>query len=144
MNPVIKFGLIAVALVAAATVVLPVLDPGTVPPNKVTRQRMAYDRVRILEYGRVHGQLPPDLSALPPLAQRPGTDHHLEDGWRRAIIYEVAPSGIVTLRSLGKDGVLGGTGANADIVFKFPSHDADGSWIQADYMTYDSYVPLQQ
>ena len=78
------------------------------------------------------------------LPQRPGTDHHLEDAWRRSIIYEVDSSGTVTLRSLGKDGALGGTGANADIVFKFPSRNADGSWIQGDYLTYDSYVPPQQ
>src|SRR5579872_3979187 len=99
---------------------------------------MAYGRVRILEYGRVHGQLPSALAALPPLPQRPGTDHHLEDAWRRSIIYEVDPSGMITLRSLGKDGTAGGTGENADIVFRFPSHNPDGSWVQADYLTYDS------
>jgi hypothetical protein len=144
MNRVIKFGLIAVVLVFASAMLLPALFPGNVPPDKLTRQRMAFDRVRILEYGRVHGQLPPNLAALPPLPQRPGTDHHLEDAWRRSIIYEVDSSGTVTLRSLGKDGALGGTGANADIVFKFPSRNADGSWIQGDYLTYDSYVPPQQ
>jgi hypothetical protein len=144
MKRVIRIGLILMVLVLASTIVLPLLFPGRVPPGKLTRQRMAYDRVRILDYARTHGQLPPDLVALPLLPQKPGTDHHLEDAWHRSLIYEVGASGMVTLKSLGKDGVPGGSGDNADIVFKFPSHNPDGSWVQADYLTYDSYVPPQQ
>jgi hypothetical protein len=105
---------------------------------------MAFDRFRILEYGRVHGSLPPDLASLPRLDLKPEWDHHLEDGWRRRLIYEVDSSGIVTLKSLGRDGVPGGSGDNADISFRFPSRNADGSRIEADYSTYNSYVPLQE
>jgi len=105
---------------------------------------MAFDRVRILEYGHVHGQLPPDLAALPRMALKPEADHYLEDAWHRRFIYEVESSGTVTLKSLGKDGVPGGSGDDADIIFNFPSHNADGSWIEANYSTYDSYKPLQQ
>ena len=136
--------LILVVLLFASAIVLPLLFPGRVPPGKLTRQRMAFDRVRILEYGRVHGQFPPDLAALPPLPQKPGTDHHFEDAWGRRLIYEFDSSGTVTLKSLGKDGVPGGTDDDADILFKFPSRNADGSWIEANYLTYDSYVPPQQ
>jgi hypothetical protein len=144
MNRFIKLGMIAVVLVFGLAMFLPALFPGRVPPDKLTRQRMAFDRVRILEYGREHGRLPPDLAALPPLPYKPGTDHHLEDAWHRNLLYETDTSGTVTLTSLGKEGVRGGSGDNADIVYKFPSHNADGSWIQGDYVTYDSYVPLQQ
>ena len=136
--------IIIATLIVVGLLLLPALFPGRVPPGELTRQRMAFDRVRILEYGRDHGQLPLDLSALPPLPQKPGTDHHLEDAWHRSLLYEVDASGTVTLTSLGKDGRPGGSGDNADIVFRFPSHTRDGSWVQADYQTYGSYVPPQQ
>jgi hypothetical protein len=110
---------------------LPAFFPGTVPPAELTRERMAFDRIRILDYARVHGQLPTDLAALPRLALKPEADHYFEDAWHRRLIYEVDSSGTVTLKSLGKDGVPGGSGDDADIVFKFPSHNADGSWIKA-------------
>ncbi len=121
---------------------LPAVFPGRVPPAKITRQRMAYDRVRILEYGRVHGKLPPDLSVLPRLPLKPEADHYFEDGWRRRLVYEVDSSGIVALKSLGRDGLPGGTGEDAGIVFRFPSHGADGNWIEANYADYDSYQPI--
>jgi hypothetical protein len=132
------------SLFVASIFVLPAFFHGTVPPANVTRQRMAFDRVRILEYVHIHGQLPRDLAALPRLPLRPEADHYLEDAWHRRLIYEVEPSGTVTLKSLGKDGVPAGSGDDADIIFKFPSHNADGSWVEANYSTYDSYESPQQ
>ncbi|HZM02115.1 MAG TPA: type II secretion system protein GspG [Candidatus Saccharimonadales bacterium] len=136
--------IIIVSVLIAVSFVLPAFFPGTVPRGKITRQRMAFDRVRILEYGRVHGQLPPNLAALPRLGLKPEADHYLEDAWHKRLIYEVESSGTVTLKSLGKDGALGGSDDDADIIFRFPSHNADGSWIEANYSTYDSYEPPQQ
>ena len=102
---------------------------------------MVYDRLRILEYAHAHNQLPVNLAALPPLPLKPGTDRHLEDGWGRTILYEVDTAGLVTLKSLGRDGAPGGEGHDADVIVQFPSRNPDGSWFEA---TYDSYIPPKQ
>jgi hypothetical protein len=143
MNRLIKLGLILVVLLLAATVVLPLLFLGQVPPRRLTSERMAFDRFRILDYAHLHGQLPPDLEALPRLELKPEWDHYFEDGWHRKLMYEVDPSGTVTLKSLGKDGLPGGSGENADIVFRFPSRSADGGWIEANYADYLSYQSVK-
>src|SRR4029077_15910171 len=98
MSPVLKylFGSVLAVIVLAA--LLPALFPGQVAKEELTRSRMIYDRLRILEYAPAHNRLPISLAALPPLPQKPGTDHHLEDGWGRAILYEVDATGLVTLK----------------------------------------------
>lgn len=130
-----------ILLAAVAMVPLALLFPGRVPAPEITRHRMAFDRFRILEYAREHGQLPPALDALPRLALKPEADHYLEDGWNRKLIYQPDASGMVTLKSFGKDGVLGGADDAADIVFKFPSRNLDGTWVTADRYDYDSHKP---
>jgi len=123
------FGLV-IGSVLVITIVLPLAFPGRVPPAEVTRSRMAFDRQRILDYAHDHNQLPPTLSALPRLTRKPEADRYLEDAWRRPLIYEVETSGIVTLKSLGRDGLPGGSGQDADVTLSFPSHRPDGSWSQ--------------
>jgi hypothetical protein len=137
MKRIISIGIGLILFLFLMTIVLPLAFPGRVPPTEITRSRMAFDRQRILEYARDHNQLPPDLSALPRLALKPEADHYFEDGWHRRITYEVDPSGMVTLISLGKDGVPGGSGDNADILFSFVSRRSDGSWSEAS----DGYNP---
>jgi hypothetical protein len=123
--------LLSVGIVFIGTVfVLPYFYPGNVSRAELTRSRMAFDRIRILDYAHEHGRLPTELSTLPPLALKPEADHYLEDAWHRKLIYEVDSSGIVTLKSFGKDGVPGGTDEDADILVKFPSRHSDGSWSQ--------------
>lgn len=99
-----------------------------IPPRALTLTRMLGAQVRILEYARTHGQLPSDLSVVP---LREGYEDRIMDAWGRKLIYEVDASGTVTLKSLGKDGVVGGAGDDTDIVRKFMSHRADGSWSEA-------------
>lgn len=137
MKRLIAIGITLIVILFASTIILPLVFPGKVPPAELTRERMAFDRLRILEYARAHGQLPPDLAALPRLALKREADHYLEDAWHRRFIYEVDSSGTVMLKSLGKDGVPGGKGDNGDIIVTFPSRRADGSW-SADYDSYDS------
>jgi hypothetical protein len=107
---------------------LPLFFSGNVSPAEITHSRMVFDRLCILEYARANNKLPPNLSDLPRLAFKPEPDRYLEDAWHRQLIYEIDSSGMVTLRSLGKSGVPGGSGENAEIVLKFPPRRADGSW----------------
>ena len=80
---------------------------------------------RILQFAHSHGELPHTLTALPEMQ---GYDTSTRDEWGRDIVFEVSTSGIVTLRSLGRDGVVGGSGNDADMIGSFPSRDADGRW----------------
>jgi len=86
---------------------------------------MFVTKERILEYARTNNHLPADLSVLPLHLEK---DCSVVDGWGRKIIYEVDSSGIVTLKSLGRDGNAGGAGEDADIICGFRSRDAQGKW----------------
>jgi hypothetical protein len=96
-----------------------------IPPRGVTWSRMWLTKRRILQYALSHNQLPRSLSDLPIM---PGYDNSVDDEWGRPITYEVSPSGVVTLTSLGRDGKVGGSGEDADMIATFPSHDAQGRW----------------
>jgi len=96
-----------------------------VPPKALTETRMFVTKRRILQYAHTHDQLPPDLASLPPM---PGYDTSITDGWGRTFIYQTNTTGIVTLESLGRDGIVGGSGADADIIHAFPTRDSHGAW----------------
>jgi len=95
------------------------------PPGSATANTMLSTKGRILEFAQSHDQLPHSLSDLP---ARQGYDNSIVDEWGRRIAYEVSPSGLVTLTSLGRDGKRGGTGKDTDLVLTFPSHDLQGRW----------------
>jgi hypothetical protein len=57
-----------------------------------------------------------------------GYDASVTDGWGRTLSYQTNTTGIVTLESLGRDGILGGSGADADIIRSFRIRDARGAW----------------
>lgn len=96
-----------------------------IPPRAMTAMRMQVLKRRVLQYAQSHGELPKSLATLPPME---GYDSSVMDGWKREIIFEVSDSGVVSFRSLGRDGVSGGLGEDADIVRSFPAHDASGKW----------------
>jgi len=89
---------------------------GIIPPHDLTVTRIALTEMRIKEYWKANGRLPPSLSELPILK---GRDNATEDAWGRPIKYEVTGPTTVVLSSLGADGVAGGTGLNEDIVVSF-------------------------
>lgn len=57
-----------------------------------------------------------------------GYDNDIRDGWNRELVFEVSTSGVVTFRSLGRDGAAGGSGEDADIVRSIPARDSQGRW----------------
>ena len=96
-----------------------------IPPKSLTQTRMHVTKRRILQYARSHNQLPPDLASLPPMS---GFDTSIVDGWKRSLTYQTNSAGIVTLLSLGRDGVRGGSGEDADIERSFNAYDGLGTW----------------
>jgi len=96
-----------------------------IPPRVLTATRMWVIKRRILQFTQSHNQLPSSLSDLPIMT---GYDNSVSDEWGHVMAYEVSPSGLVTLTSLGRDGKIGGSGKDADMVATFPSHDAQGKW----------------
>jgi len=72
---------------------------GTVSPRELTTTRMGVLQVRIREYWKANGKLPPGLSDLPLLENR---DNATTDGWGRPISYTFTEPSTVTLRSSGE------------------------------------------
>ncbi len=128
MKP-LTIAIIVVASIAGIAVVVFALmaldDFIGVPSRAITGTRMWVVKRRILQYAHSHNQLPSTLSVLPVMD---GYDNGVRDEWGRIFIYEVSPSGDVRLTSFGRDGKVGGSGKDADMIAVFPSHDAHGSW----------------
>lgn len=119
-------------------------------PLRLTYERMIGIKERILAHCYHQRQLPKDLLDLPPPSYVglpggppssavfpnsgcsspyiPPDPALIEDGWGRKIIYDVEQSETVMLKSLGRDGSAGGTGANTDIICGFHLHDYSG-WL---------------
>ena len=117
--------IIILAFVIAGVAVLAFMLVDTIPPRSLTATRMMVLQRRILQFAHSHGELPHSLTGLPEIQ---GKDNGIQDGWGRDIILEVSSSGIVTLHSLGRDGVVGGSGEDADMIGTFPSRDEQGRW----------------
>ncbi len=91
----------------------------------MTATRMQVLKRRVLRYAQSHSELPKSLAALPTMK---GYDSSVQDGWKRDIVFEVSASDVVSFRSLGRDGAVGGSGEDADIVRSFPARDSQGKW----------------
>jgi hypothetical protein len=113
--------IMAIAILVLAWMALD--DLVGLPPGALTATRIVVTRRRMLQYAQSHNQLPHLLSELPIL---PGYDNDVIDEWGGVIAYEVSPSGLVTLTSLGRDGKIGGSGRDQDMATTFPSHDEQG------------------
>ena len=117
------FIVLAILAIAVALLTFSAID--WIPPRILTINRMIGLQTRVLQYAQKHGELPKSLTVLPP---RNGFDNSLQDAWGRDITYEVSASGMVTFRSLGRDGAAGGLGENADIIRSYWAYDAQGGW----------------
>ncbi len=120
-----KQAIIIGGLAALVCVVFALSNIDPIPPRSVTATRMHAMKRRVLQYAKAHDELPKSLATLPKME---GYDSSLKDGWKRDILFRVADSTVVSLRSLGRDGVIGGSGEDADIVRSFRARDAGGNW----------------
>lgn len=100
---------IRLAFVSLATM-LAGCDVGVIGDRDLTASAMTETSVRIDLYLQANGKLPSDLSTLP---ARPNYSNRTTDGWNRPLAYKVEGDSF-TLSSLGRDGVIGGTGDDAD------------------------------
>jgi hypothetical protein len=93
-------------------------------PEQTTRQNMVDTLLRIREYMIQHRKYPLDLTGLPTLDDH-GSDTN--DGWGRPLHYAVSADGVISLTSLGRDGLPGGTKADADIRRRYRTLNRDGT-----------------
>jgi hypothetical protein len=121
----IRRRLLIILLTVIALAGLSLLLVDRMSQRSLTSVRMHVVKRRVLQYVQSHNQLPASLSVLPEMS---GYDNSVQDSWNRNFIYEVDSTGNVTLKSYGKDGVVGGDGENADMIGVFASRDASGKW----------------
>ena len=96
----------------------------TISPRDMTLTAIGETHVRMHLYLLEHRQCPETLSQLP---QRDGYMNRTTDGWDRPLIYSVDDGGIITLSSLGRDGVAGGTGDDQDTTRRYRTRNDDGT-----------------
>jgi hypothetical protein len=118
-----SFAIAGIALAFSAWMVLD--DFVGLPPGSLTSTRVFVTKRRILQFAHSQNRLPDSLSELPLMT---GYDNSLQDEWGRAITYDVTPTGVVTLSSLGRDDKIGGAGKDEDLNSSFSSHDSQGRW----------------
>jgi hypothetical protein len=93
---------------------------------------------RIDIYAQSNRSLPTSLEMLP---KREHYMNRTTDGWGRSLLYSVSQDGIISLTSLGKDGVLGGQGEDADITEAYYTRRTDGTlWAGSDLWLVEAEV----
>ena len=125
MNKTLLFVLVVVVMVLGFNEVIERLIVDPIPRRALTEARMQALKRRVILYARVHDVLPDSLAALPMIN---GYNNNTNDAWKRPITLEISSSGIVTFRSLGRDGVEGGMGDDSDIIRSFSSRETEGKW----------------
>jgi uncharacterized protein YceK len=101
---------VCVALVAGCATVTT-----TISPSEMTDTSITETRVRIAMYVEQNGNVPASLEVLP---IRDGYANRTTDGWNRALVFRTGGDEF-SLGSLGRDGVVGGTGEDVDVLQKF-------------------------
>lgn len=96
----------------------------TISPSEMTQTAISETTVRIHMYLIQHRDYPKDLSVLP---KRDRYANQITDGWGRPLIYNVDEKGVISLKSLGRDGKVGGDGPDQDIVRQHRTRNADGT-----------------
>jgi hypothetical protein len=113
----------SLAILASGGIAMLLVD--TIPPLSMTDLSMQACKRRVQRFAQEHGRLPLSLSETHPIQ---GWHSSIKDGWGVVVDYGFDANGIVTLRSLGKDRAVGGTGNDVDMIGIFPSKKKDGSW----------------
>ena len=86
-----------------------------IPKVDLTKTRMRGIQVRVIRYYKNNGALPELLIDLP---SELGKDSKIVDAWQRPIDYKI-DGNLITLCSLGSDGIYGGNDLSEDIVLVF-------------------------
>ena len=102
-----------------------------ITPEEATVTAIGETFYRIHLFAKTNGALPDKLVELP---KRDNYANRVTDGWGRDLLFEIDEDGVMTLRSLGKDGKVGGSGPNRDMVRSYRTRDQDDRFIVADDM----------
>ena len=113
------FLVLAIAVVAALFV-------DKVPPEGLTHARMHMMKRRILRFANTEGALPKTIDEFPRIE---GFDNSVKDGWGRPILWRVEGDKVI-LTSFGRDGTLGGVGADTDMIAIFQTKTGVGAWAE--------------
>lgn len=109
-----------------------------IPPAALTESALTETLVRIDMFAASHGRVP---SSLGELADRHGFANRTVDGWGNPLLYAVDEEGVLTLVSLGSDGVPGGERLAADVERRLLTLREDGSlWAGSATWTIDAVV----
>ena len=92
----------------------------TVPQSSITPSAMIETKTRIEMFYRQHQLLPTTLNELP---KRESFANRTTDAWHRPLQYVINSDDKFTLSSLGKDGIVGGDGDDADLVEQYQISD---------------------
>ncbi len=88
----------------------------TIPKDNLTETRLAITRVRLRKYWDEYGKVPANPRDLPLL---PNRDCSMTDAWGKEFQWLADDDSTVRVISFGKDGIVGGTGENADLEILF-------------------------
>jgi hypothetical protein len=91
-----------------------------IPPRNLTITGIGSTRYRIVEYYKTHNKIPDTLTQLPLLPDR---NCSIKDGWDREIGYNHNEKNVITIWSLGKDGLPGGDNEDTDIIESFKLYE---------------------
>jgi Type II secretion system (T2SS), protein G len=106
----------AIGGLAMVVIVLLLANEDVISNHAMTMSAITETSVRIGMFVDRNKQLPQKLDVLP---ERAGYANRITDAWKHSLIYVVNSEDTFTLTSLGRDGVVGGEGDNADIIFKY-------------------------
>jgi hypothetical protein len=101
---------------AVALMALAMFFADVAPKSSITLRAMMETSDRIGIYFHLHQHLPPNLNGLPTREDR---DNRTTDAWGRPLRYVVETDRSFTLSSLGKDGLPGGVGDDADRAVRY-------------------------
>jgi hypothetical protein len=115
-----------------------------ITPIEMTRTAIGETFYRIHLFMQKEGKAPPALDVLP---RREGYGNRTTDGWGRELAYSQSPDGVLSLKSLGRDGWIGGTGEDADISRSYRTIDENGRSLIGDdlwIVTAEIKIPSEQ
>ena len=99
------------------------------PPWDITDHAITGTLARIDIYMKQHNRVPLTLEQLP---ERDGYSNSILDKYGRQLLYDVDAEGVISITSLGQDGLPGGSGADGDVIRRFKTRNPDGSSLIGD------------
>ncbi len=111
------------ALIALFAIALLLQGCHVITPVEMTHTAIGETFYRIHLFMQKEGMVPKSLDVL---SLREGYGNRTTDGWGRELQYTISPNGVLSLKSLGRDGEIGGAEEDADISRSYRTIDETG------------------